>query len=346
MGRLLIYGANGYTGSLIAKTAPEYGLSPVLAGRHEQAVREVAKQLGLEHRAFPLTDAAAQLDDIAVVLHCAGPFSQTYAPLVNACIARQVHYLDITGEIAVFEAIAELDGQARAANVMLLPGVGFDVVPTDCLAAHVATRVPNAKRLYIGISGSGRLSRGTMTTALEKSGAGGQVRRGGRIVSVPAAWRTREIDFGDGLMTAVTIPWGDVATAFHSTGIGDIETYAAVPAGTRSALKASRWLGGILRNNAVQKWLRRRIRNGPAGPSARELAHGRTRVWARAENDEGVAFESVIVGPNGYRLTAHAALRAARNALGGNAPTGFKTPSRAYGADFVLEIPGTTRIDR
>ncbi|MEO5511880.1 MAG: saccharopine dehydrogenase NADP-binding domain-containing protein [Longimicrobiales bacterium] len=345
MSALLIYGANGYTGGLIAGLAGEYGIKPILAGRDAVAVAALAESLGLERRAFAVSDAAKHLHGVSVVLNCAGPFSITYAPMVRACIERRIHYLDITGEIGVLEGIAAFDADARKAGVMLLPGSGFDVVPTDCLAAHVAQRLPGAKCLFLGISGTGRLSRGTMTTALEKSGAGGQVRRGGRIISVPAAWRTRNIDFGNGVRSAVTIPWGDVATAFHSTGIPDIEVYASVPRGTRVAMRASRWLGWLLQRDAVRTRLQQRIRNAPAGPSERELAEGESRVWARAENDSGGAVESIMKGPNGYLLTAHSALLAARRVLAGDITIGFQTPSRAFGADFALEIPGTMRWD-
>jgi len=342
---LLIYGANGYTGHLIARTAAAYGVVPVLAGRDEQAVVDVAQKLGLQYRAFPLEKAAQHLNGIAVVLHCAGPFSRTYAPMVRACIDTGVHYLDITGEIGVLEAIAAMDAAARAAGVMLLPGAGFDVVPTDCLAAHVAHRLPDATSLMLGISGSGRLSRGTMATALEKSGAGGQIRRGGEIVTVPAAWKSRDIDFGTGLRSSVTIPWGDVATAYHSTGIPDIEVYAVMPQVMQKAMRASSSIGWLMRRGFVQRSLQKRIRNRPAGPSERELKHGESRIWARAENARGEAAEAVMVGPNGYMLTAHTALLAARRVLNGDAPIGFQTPSRAYGKDFILEVPGTKRSD-
>src|SRR3712207_3296995 len=145
--------------------------------------------------------------------------------MAEACLSAGVHYLDITGEIGVFEALAARDAQARAAGVMLMPGVGFDVVPTDCLAAHLKRRLPSATRLALGFEAAGRLSRGTARTVIENLGAGGLVRQGGELKRVPAAWRTRVIDFGAGPRTAMTIPWGGVVTAYHSTGIPTIEVY-------------------------------------------------------------------------------------------------------------------------
>src|SRR5436305_15188118 len=104
----MIYGANGYTGELAAREAVARGLRPVLAGRNARAVAELALELGLDSRAFALDDPAAAAHGVAgmaAVLHCAGPFVRTSRPMVDACLAAGAHYLDITGEIAVFTAI-------------------------------------------------------------------------------------------------------------------------------------------------------------------------------------------------------------------------------------------------
>src|SRR4051812_44120316 len=129
----LLYGSYGYTGRLIATRALEMGLRPLLAGRDAGKVRAHAAELGLEHRAFALDDTAAAhaaLGEAPVVLHAAGPFARTAAPMAQACLRTKTHYLDITGELAVFEAMAELGARALDAGVMLLPGAGFDVVPS------------------------------------------------------------------------------------------------------------------------------------------------------------------------------------------------------------------------
>ena len=131
-----------------------------------------------------------------MVLHCAGPFSRTARPMVEACLRNKKHYTDITGEIAVFEACAALDKKAQEAGIMLMPGVGFDVVPTDCLAKHLKGRLPTATRLSLAFYGVGRLSHGTQATMIMNIGKGGAIRRDGKITGVPAAWKTREIDFG------------------------------------------------------------------------------------------------------------------------------------------------------
>lgn len=342
----LIYGANGYTGGLIARLAAERGLRPLLAGRDAASVGALARERGLEHRVFPLDDPRAldaALAGVAAALHCAGPFSHTSQPMAEACLRTRTHYLDITGEVAVFERLAARDAEARAAGVTLLPGVGFDVVPSDCLAAHLKRRLPSATTLTLAIKGTERFSRGTATTMVENFG--GLVRRSGRLEAVPAAWKTRAIDYGQGPETAVTIPWGDLSTAFHSTGIPNIETYAAMPAAARRLMKVSSLFSGLLATSPVQRFLKSRIRTQPPGPNEKERARGKSFVWGEVTDDAGAHARSLLRGPEGYKLTSLTALASVERILTGQAPTGFQTPSKAFGADFVLEIPGVERTD-
>jgi short subunit dehydrogenase-like uncharacterized protein len=282
---------------------------------------------------------------MAAVLHCAGPFVHTFKAMADACLRNAVHYLDVTGEAAVFEALAARSDEAKAARVMLLPGAGFDVVPSDCLAAHVKRRLPSASRLALAIASATRVSRGTATTIVESMGRGCLVRKGGALTRVPAAWKTRAIDFGRGPVKAITIPWGDVVTAYHSTQIPDIEVYMAAPLGTRLAARASRFLGGILGSDLVQGYLKRRIQAGPPGPSDEERARGRCVVWCEAADDAGHRATARLRGPDGYTLTARAALALIDRVLAGNAPPGFQTPATAFGPDLVLELEGVVRED-
>ncbi|MEX2180338.1 MAG: saccharopine dehydrogenase NADP-binding domain-containing protein [Gemmatimonadaceae bacterium] len=346
---LLIYGSTGYTGRLIVAEALARGLRPTLAGRSADTVRAQAESLGLEWRAATIDDPAAldaALAGANVVLHCAGPFARTWRAMSDACLRRRAHYLDITGEVAVFEGLAGRDAEAQAAGVMLLPGVGFDVVPSDCLAAHLARRLPNAVRLSLAFRALGGASRGTLMTMVNGLGTPGAVRRNGRITPVPAAWHTRRIDFGDGEpRDATTIPWGDVSTAYHSTGIPDIAVYVSMRPALRRAAIASRWLGPVLRSDIVRRALAARVRHGPAGPTDAERARGVSLLWGEAVAANGERVEARLRGASGYTLTAQSAVHLATKALGGLAPAGFQTPSRAYGADVILDIPGVTRTD-
>ncbi len=341
----LIYGANGYTGELITRFAVERGLRPIVAGRNEAAVKALADAHGLEYRIFALDETDkldAALDEVAMVLHCAGPFSITSRPMGEACLRTGTHYTDITGEIAVFEACAAADQKARDAGIMIMPGVGFDIVPSDCLAVHLKNMLPSATHLTLAFYGMGRISHGTQATMTMNIGKGGAVRRDGEIMSVPAAWRTREIDFGEGVVkTGVTIPWGDVATAYHSTGIPNIEVYTVAPSSALKLMKLSRYLGPILATGPVQRFLQGRI--PPGGPSDAERGRGKTLLWGEARDDEGHAVEARLRCPEGYTTTALAALNIAEKILAGNFTPGFQTPAKAYGAGLILELPDTAR---
>src|SRR5437763_343698 len=173
----LVYGANGYTGQLIAELARERGERPILAGRSEDKVRPLAERLGLPWRAFDLDHP--DLHDVQLVLHCAGPFSATSRPMVDACLAAGAHYLDITGEVEVFESVLARDAEARGRRIVLLPGTGFDVVPSDCLAALLHRQLPSATRLELAFAPPGRSSPGPIKLAVDALPRGGLVRRGG-----------------------------------------------------------------------------------------------------------------------------------------------------------------------
>lgn len=344
----LIYGANGYTGELIARAGVARGHRPILAGRSAAAVGALAQELGIESRAFGLDDLQALdagLAGAGLVLNCAGPFSRTADAVASACLRRGAHYLDVTGEIPVFEMLARRHAAAQEAGVMLLPGVGFDVVPSDCLAAHLKRRLPSATHLRLAFQPGIGASRGTATTMVENLDKGGLVRRDGRLARVPTAWKSRDIDFGNGPRTTVTIPWGDVSTAFHSTGIPNVEVYMAAPRGLIFTLKLLRPLAPLLGSRPVQSFLKRRIRARPPGPSVEQRARGQARLWGEAWDEAGGRVVSRLRTPDGYSLTVLTALACVERVVCGQSTPGFATPSRAFGADFVLEIPGVTRTD-
>lgn len=347
----LLYGSNGFVGNLIARQAVRDGMRPTLAGRNAARVASLAAELGLEYRVFALDDAEAidrALADALLVLNCAGPFGQTSRPMVDGCLRTGTHYLDLTGEIAVLESIAGRDAEARQAGVMLLPSVGFDVVPTDCLALHLKERLPSATHLTLAFHNQGpaRLPRGTALEAVEQIPVGGKVRRNGRIETVPHGWKTRRIDFGDGPVRATTLAWGDIFTAYHTTGIPNIETYAAMPLVMAPVMAVIRAVGPFLGRPEVQSLLKRIVRSQPAGPSPEDRARTRCTVWGEVEDDQGHKLTSRLRGPEASATwTTLAALAAARKVLGGFAPPGFQTPAGAYGADFVLEVDSVTRED-
>ncbi len=339
----MIYGANGYTGRLIAREAVRQGLKPILAGRNRVEIEALAAQLDCPNRVFALDDAssvAPNLEDIRAVLNCAGPFSATAAMLMETCLLTKTHYLDITGEIEVIEAAARLDDRAKRAGTSLLPAVGFDVVPSDCLAAMLADRLPAATHLLLAFTGTSGPSPGTAKTVLEMMPRGGRARIEGQIRQVPAAWKARLIPFRHGGQFAETIPWGDVASAWHSTGIPNIETYmAASPAMVRQQRRL-RWAAPLLRFRFAKRIAEAYIKRTVPGPSEEQRARGRASFWGQVTDAEGRAAEATLETPEGYTLTSLTAVASLQQVLAGATTPGFSTPSKAFGKDFILRFPG------
>ncbi len=339
----LIYGAYGYTGELIARAAVARGLRPILAGRSPEPLSRLADELDLEARTFQLESRAIldqRLADVDAVLHCAGPFQTTVRPMTEACLRTNTHYLDITGEIDVFESLARRDPEAKEAGIVILPGVGFDVVATDCLAQALAARLATANRLELAIEGLTRMSRGTATTMVEGLGEGGRIRRGGELVQVPLGHETREIDFGDGPRRCLAIPFGDVSTAFHTTGIPNITVFAAMTASQRLGVLLSRKLGWLLRSRPARAFLRSRARKGAPGPTEKQRLAGRSRVWGQVEDAQGNRVVGRLRATEPYAFTVDAALACLDRVLADQVPPGFHTPARALGPDGIAELPG------
>jgi short subunit dehydrogenase-like uncharacterized protein len=346
-GNWMIYGANGYTGRLAARLAKDRNLSPVLAGRHAEYIRPLASELGFESRVFDLTDAAiaaTNLEGVAAVLHCAGPFSATSTPMLAACLRARSHYLDITGEIAVFEDIHSRSPEFRNAGIVVVPGVGFDVVPTDCLAAMLKRELGSATHLKLAFKArDGRLSPGTAKTMLEGLPEGGRIRRDGRIVKVPAAYKIETIPFTEDLSaTAVTIPWGDVSTAYYSTGIPNIEDFVGVPEKQMRRMKIPGFLRWLLGLAPVQAFVKAQIARRVKGPTDEQRARDEVYLYGEAWDDAGRKVAMRLRTREAYTLTAESGVKATMKVIEGRLAPGAYTPSMAFGADYVLELEGTT----
>jgi short subunit dehydrogenase-like uncharacterized protein len=231
--------------------------------------------------------------------------------------------------------------RAARAAVRLMPAVGFDVVPSDCLAAMLAQKLPGATHLELAFESFGRPSRGTARTMLEALPRGGRVRIDGRIVSVPTAWKSIEVPFRNGPRRAVTAPWGDVASAWYSTGIPNVEVYLGSPRWQIAMLRMMRPLLRVLGARWVQAILRPLIDRFARGPGAKEEAAGRVSFWGRVRDAQGRSVSATLETPGGYALTVTAALAVLERVLSGAAPIGFCTPSKAFGAEFILTLPGT-----
>jgi short subunit dehydrogenase-like uncharacterized protein len=343
-GQWMIYGANGYTGRLCAREAVRRGQKPVLAGRNADALRALAGEFGLDHRVFPLDNPeaiAAQLVDVDAVLHCAGPFSATARPMLDACRLSKTHYLDITGEIEVFEYVHGHAELWRDAGIVALPGVGFDVVPTDCLAAMLKEALPTATHLRLAFkSRRGKMSPGTSKTVLEGLSEGCCIRQDGELVRIPLASKTETFPFRDGPAKTAAIPWGDVSTAFHSTGIPNIEVYTGASEKDIKQFRRVAKMSGVLGWGPVQKALKGLIGHTIHGPTDTERERDEVQLYGEATDAAGNTAAFTMRTPEAYSLTADAALKAVDGILSGTVPPGPATPSSAFGSGFVLELEG------
>ncbi|MBM9500139.1 saccharopine dehydrogenase NADP-binding domain-containing protein [Leptospira sp. 201903071] len=341
----LLYGANGYTGELIARKAAERGFKPVLAGRSELKIRPLAEELGLSYRIFSLDHAAeveSQIADCFAVLHCAGPFVETAVPMANACIAAGVHYLDITGEIPVYEKLYALSSKAVAKKVMLLPGVGFDIVPTDCLAVMLKEKLPKAHFLELGFSGFTDISRGTLKSALAQLPFGSKVRRNGKIENIPQLSLKKIVEVSGSYAEFFAIPWGDVFTAFISTAIPNITVYSSLPAAQAKLLKWLQPTTALLKSSLILKGVQKLVEITVSGPDDEKRKHGSVLLWGEAWTEASSKKVSIRMRcAEGYEFTMESALAAIAKVEKGKTQAGFTTPATVFGSKFVLEIPGT-----
>jgi short subunit dehydrogenase-like uncharacterized protein len=342
----LLYGSTGFVGREIARLAVQRGFHPLIAGRNAARLAAQATELGVEHRVFRLDEPGAidsTLKTVKVVLHCAGPYIYTSKPMVDACLRTGAHYLDITGEIPVYAALAGRDAEAKARGVMLLPGVGFDVVPTDCLALYLKQRLPSAMHLTLAFHSKGPagLPPGTANTAIELSHYGLVVRRNGVLQHPPEGEQTRMVDFGHGPVKVTRLTWGDVFMAYFSTGIPNIEVYSVLSSKNREQMALLNKMRFLLKSKLVRKIIKRSVK---AGSTADERAKTHMSVWGEVKDDQGKMAAARLQGPEaGVVWTANAALAVVKKVLDGNVSAGFQTPASAYGADLVMECEGVTR---
>jgi short subunit dehydrogenase-like uncharacterized protein len=340
----LIYGANGYTGKLIVEQAVKNGLKPVIGGRTEAKLKPLAQQYGLEYLVFGLDardELANQLRRFQLVLNCAGPFSRTARKMVEACLESGTHYLDITGEIEVFELVKSYHKKAAEKNIILMPGVGFDVVPTDCMAKYLHSQLPDATHLELAFMGvGGSISHGTLSTIIENLGKPGAIRENGKIVLQPSGQEGRDIDFGIRKQFAMSIPWGDVSTAFHTTGIPNIKVFTGIPKNNFYMLKLQPLFNPLLKGGLVKKWLQGYVDKNISGPTPAQLEKGRAYVWGKVTNAKGQTIEARLECPETYLLTAKMAVMIVQKILAGKPDGGYHTPAGMFGYQLIEELEG------
>jgi len=348
--KFLLYGANGYTGKLITAACKDHKLYPTLAGRNKDDITELANKLDYPFEIVDLSQSK-QLDrilsDYEVVLNVAGPFIYTAQPLVEACLRTHTHYVDITGEIEVFEKIHSYHETALKKGLMLLPGAGFDVVPTDCMAAYLHQRMPDANTLRLAFStAEGGFSSGSLITMIEHLHKGGAIRQDGKLTSVPIGHHTTWLPFtNEKNHFALSIPWGDIATAYFTTGIPNIETFMGFPPRLYQVVKYSQYAKGLLKIGAIKRLLQQWAKKQVAGPTTTQHQQAKSYVWGEVKNKAGNVKSARLVTPEAYQLTALSSLLIIQKILSGQVFPGFQTPAGAYGANLILEISGCSRAD-
>jgi saccharopine dehydrogenase (NAD+, L-lysine-forming) len=346
--RILIYGATGFTGALVTRAALELSAELVLAGRDPERLEAVARPLGRAFRAFTLdspSQVADALTDIDVVLNAAGPLVDTAAPLIAACLAARTHYLDVTGELSVFVDAHRFDAAARERGIMIMPGAGFWIVASDCLAADVANLLPGAKYLRLGCSGSELFSRGSLRTVFRAMQGQIVIRRSGRLSSVPIGRLERQFDYGDGERSSTAVSLPDVFTAHFTTGIPNIETYLEANLLARTVGLVGVGLTAAVGATGLRPLLDLGFAAWPQRPSDSERASARQTLVMEAEDGWRRYRRVRFVTSDGYTFTADAAAAVAKRVIGGDFAPGFQTPGKLYGPEFVLSIPNTHRED-
>ncbi|MDH4057482.1 MAG: saccharopine dehydrogenase NADP-binding domain-containing protein [Cyclobacteriaceae bacterium] len=347
MEEIIVYGSYGYTGKLIVEECRKKNLSIVLAGRNAESLEKQSKESGYPFKVVDIDDHDNLVDllkQATVVIHCGGPFRHTAKKMVDACMETNTHYTDITGEYEVFELLAGYTNKAKQAGLMIMPGTGFDVVPSDCLALHLKNRLPTATNLQLAFAMSkGGLSRGTKKSMTEGLGFGGKIRKDGKLTMIRLGDKTMNIDFGAFKTPTLCIPWGDISTAWRSTGIPNIEVYTGATEGMISNARRSKYMNWLLRMKWVKNIMLNKIDKQPGGPSQEKLLTGKSYLWGKVWNDKGEQSEARLETLSGYLLTAKTSVLIAEKILSGNFKPGYQTPAMCYGEDLILEIEGSKR---
>jgi short subunit dehydrogenase-like uncharacterized protein len=348
-GQVLIYGAYGFTGTGISKLASEYGITPVLAGRNESKLKPLAESLGYDYVVLSLENnhdnLVKVLKHFEIVLHIAGPYTFTGEPMLDAVVEAGTHYVDLTGENHVIQQQLDRHEEFKAANIMVMPSVGYDVVPTDCLNVYVANQIDNPTNLTVVINGNytaaegASVSRGTMKSGLEVMGRPLLMRQKGEMVEVSALKVIHRVEGGQE-QTLVQIPWADMMTSYVSTGVPTIEVFQLQQG------ELPGWLPRMAQSDFGRRilgWLIDKF--APEGPPPGALETRQTRIVSTATNDAGESASAAMITPESYLFTFHSTLIVAKRVIDGHWESGFQTVGKVYGPDLALEVPGVSRMD-
>lgn len=329
--KVLVYGAAGYMGQLFLKTIQHEGIEIVVGARKRFNTNVPIRVFSLDTKA----EIVQHIQDVKLVINLAGPFKNTAKPLVEACIENGTHYIDIAGEFPELEAVYAYNDVAQKAGVMLMPGAGFGVVPTDLVANLAKHRLPDAIQLKIGYITNGGASRGTLKTVLADINKEGVVLENGAYNKALPAFKSFTLSVNDKQHQLVYNPWrADLFSARISTGIQNIETYANFPGFVVKMMHGKLlWLRDFL--------LKRLINLLPIGPSEKQLNKGNTVCYAEVSNAKGEQATARIEGPEAYVFTAYTLMAIAKKIINDDYKSGYQTPA-LYGTELLEGIPKIT----
>lgn len=336
-GRVILYGASGYTGRLIAAHMAG-GKELVLAGRNPERVRAIAEPLGLEWLSFDLSDPhenARALRGSCCVVNAAGPFEATAMPLIDACLDTGAHYLDLGGEWPVFIEIMARDSEARERGVMLLPGIGLTIAATDCLLKRAVELWPETSKLYLGVSRAQVVSRGSATSMAGLVSPTALIQRDGKLIEVPSGSLSRAFDFGEGHSEAVAMSWADVVTAPFTTGVRNIEVYNEMRWFERATYRGT-GLGMRLTGAGIWRKAGGMMAGAwPQVPGEAKRQQARFSMVVEAEDKWRRSRWLRLETLDGYGASVRLAEEVIQRVTAGETRAGFITPASLFGSNLV-----------
>jgi len=319
-----------------------------LAARSAPQLIPLAEELGLDYLVLNLDNPRAiaeACEPLRAVLHAAGPFASTFRPILDACLLTQTHYVDINGELAVFEYLLTQNQAAQRKKVCVIPGAGFDVVAANSLAVYTAAQLEDPLELDIAISVNEPASVGTRRSTLEVLAGGGRIRRSGRLLNYPLGKTRRFVRFMDRSRPVIPAPLGELSTAYSATGVPNLTTYLALSPGTIRLLGIfGRPLAMFLRNPRLRGWLQRRQSSArkKTDPSLPKQTH--SEIYVRAVSSAGQVAQAWLETLGAYQFTAISAVACLEATLEGRSP-GVYTPDQILGEHWMLQLERTRRLD-
>lgn len=363
-GRIVLFGATGYTGRLTARALLEHGSRPVLAGRNAAALAELAAELGgeLETATADVADPSsvrALLASGDVMLTTVGPFTRWGDPAIEAAIEAGAGYIDSTGEPPFIRRVFERYGRRGATvGVPLLTAMGYDWVPGNLAAALALSEAGNAavevEVGYFLTGGGGGFSGGTMASTIAVMLEPGFAWRGGRLRTEANGSRLRTFEVGGRERQAISASSSEhFAIPAQFPRVREVDAYLGwFGSRSRQLQIGSKALSVLTRVPGVKAGLGaalgRFAKGSTGGPSEEERAASGSHILAVARNSADRTLSEVrLEGVNGYTFTAAMLAWAAIETLAGRIEgSGALGPAQAFGIEGLEAGVASAGISR